>query len=234
MSQTQNRTGQVNPPRGAAAGQPELIVVTQPASPAAEAYRSLRATIKFAGLIPPLRALLLADAGTAGQHPVTAANLAAALALAGDSTVVVDTNLQAPRLHQLFGLANEAGVGEWLAAADAGAPLPLQQTGLPGLRLLSAGHLPAQLAPSDLLSGEPGNWLLERLREAADFVIVDAAPLPDSADALTLAPRVDGVLLLVRSGKTKRVPAQRAKSSLELVGARILGAVLTDVSGQLR
>ena len=236
MSQTQDRAGQRNPARGGGAttAAPRLVVVDEPAAPVAEAYRSLRATVKFSSLMPPPRALLLADAGTGGQHPTVAANLAAALALAGEGTILVDANLHEPRQHELFGLANEAGVAEWLAAGDATAPLPLRESGIPGLRLLGAGHLPGQVAPSDLLSGEAGAWLLERLREAADFVVLDAAPLPETADALALAARVDGVLLLVRSGTTKRVPAQRAKAALERVGARILGAVLTDASGRPR
>ncbi|HET7036113.1 MAG TPA: CpsD/CapB family tyrosine-protein kinase [Thermomicrobiaceae bacterium] len=235
MSQTQDRAEQRNPARGATAA-PNLVVVGEPASPVAEAYRSLRATVKFSGLLPPLRALLLADAGTGGQHTTVSANLAAALALAGDSTILVDADLHAPRLHELFGLANEVGVGEWLTAGDATAPLPLRESGLPGLRLLSAGHLPVggRLAPSDLLSGEAGAWLLERLRQEADFVVLDAAPLPETADALALAARVDGVLLLVRSGTTKRATARRAKGALERVGAHIVGAVLTDASGRLR
>ena len=233
MSQTQDQAARRNVVAGAPLGKPDLVVVAQPSSAAAEAYRSLRATVKFTELLPPLHTILIADAGTEGQHPGVTANLAAALALGGDRVTVVDAAIGNPGLHQLFGLANDTGVGEWLAAGDGTAPLPLVETGVPGLRLLPAGHLPGQLTASDLLGSERGSWLIERLRESADFVVIDAAPLPGSADALAVAPRVDGVLLLVQSGKTKRQPAQRAKSALERVGARLLGAVLTETGGRL-
>lgn len=209
----------------------DLVVVNKPTSAVAEAYRSLRASIKFAGLLPPVRSILIGDAGTDGQHSAAAANLAAALAVGGDSVILVDANLRNPRLQQYFGLPNSDGLGEWLSSPSPEAAFPFQETGVPGLHLLSAGHvsgLIAGVSAADLLNDDRCSYLLERLRESAEFVILDAAPLTEAADALSLAARVDGVLLLIRSGRTKRVRAQRAKESLDRVGARLLGAVLTD------
>jgi non-specific protein-tyrosine kinase len=236
VSQTTDRTV-ANVVLREAQGAPaaDLVVVRDPNSPSAEAYRSLRASVKFAGLVPPVHSILIADAGTEGQHSLASGNLAAALALGGDRVVLVDANLRAPALHQLFGRANGDGVGEWLAAGDPDAPLPLVPTGVPGLQLVCAGHAPMTGGPSsasDLLSDDRCAILLDRLRGAADYVVIDAAPLSEVADALALAPRVDGVLLLIRSGRTKRVRAQRAKESLDRVGARVLGAVLTDAGGR--
>ncbi|MDI3339324.1 MAG: CpsD/CapB family tyrosine-protein kinase [Sphaerobacter sp.] len=225
MSQIQERAE-----RQPRANSVDLVLVTDPASPVAEAYRSLRATVKFARVEPPVRAVAIVDAGTGGQHAEAAANLAAALALGGDSVVLVDANLRQPRLHERFRLPNETGLAEWLAAGDPGAALPLVETGIAGLTLLTAGHV-AQAGgplPADLLGSDRCATLLARLRDDADFVVVDTPPLPDVGDALAIAPRVDAVLLLIRSGKTKRAAAQRAKDALDRVGARILGAVLTD------
>lgn len=225
MSQIQERAG-----RQASVGGIDLAVVATPASPAAEAYRALRATVKFSRAEPAVRSLAIADAGTGGQHAEVAANLAAALALGGDSVVLMDGNLRQPRLHEFFRLANETGLAEWLTAGDAEAPLPLVESGVEGLSLLPAGHaakaggpLPADLLGSDLFAR-----LLARLRDEAAFVVVDTPPLPQVGDALAIAPRVDAVLVLIRSGKTKRAAAQRAREALDRVGARILGAVLTD------
>lgn len=225
MSQIQERAG-----RQASVGGIDLAVVATPASAAAEAYRALRATVKFSRAEPAVRSLAIADAGTGGQHAEVAANLAAALALGGDSVVLMDGNLRQPRLHEFFRLANETGLAEWLTAGDAEAPLPLVESGVEGLSLLPAGHaakaggpLPADLLGSDLFAR-----LLARLRDEAAFVVVDTPPLPQVGDALAIAPRVDAVLVLIRSGKTKRAAAQRAREALDRVGARILGAVLTD------
>lgn len=212
----------------------DLTVVTSPASAAAEAYRSLRSTVKFAGGEPPVRSLLVADAGTGGQHSAVAANLAAALALGGDSVVLVDADLRQPRLHEFFRRGNETGLTEWLADPDTVRPLPLSESGVSNLRLLSAGRgrETAGITPGDLLNGDAFTQLLTLLREEATFTIIDAPALPEVGDALAIAARVDAALLLIRSGKTRRPAAQQAKDALDRVGTRILGAVLTDVGGR--
>ena len=97
---------------------------------------------------------------------------------------------------------------------------------MPNLSLLPAGPTPPN--PAELLSSARSPILLARAREAATFVILDAPPISAIADALALATIVDGVLLVVRAGKTRRPAAQRAKDQLERVGANILGVVLTD------
>ncbi|CCF84256.1 CpsD/CapB family tyrosine-protein kinase [Nitrolancea hollandica] len=212
----------------------DLTVVTSPASATAEAYRSLRSTVKFAGGEPPVRSLLVADAGTGGQHSAVAANLAAALALGGDNVVLVDADLRQPRLHEFFRRGNETGLTEWLADPDTVRPLPLSESGVSNLRLLSAGRgrETGGIAPGDLLNGDAFTQLLTLLREEATFTIIDAPALPEVGDALAIAARVDAALLLIRSGKTRRPAAQQAKDALDRVGTRILGAVLTDVGGR--
>ncbi|MBX5445139.1 CpsD/CapB family tyrosine-protein kinase [Sphaerobacter sp.] len=214
----------------------DLAIVANPASAVAEAYRSLRSTVKFARFEPAVRSLAIADAGTGGQHTDVAANLAAALALGGDSVVLVDADFRRPRAHELFRLSNDTGLAEWLAAGDAEAPLPLIESGVDGLTLLPAGHAgkTGGTLPADLLGSNLFARLLARLRDEAAFVVVNTPPLPDFGDALAVAPRVDAVLLLVRSGKTKRAAAQRARESLDRVGARLLGVVLTDTGSRRR
>jgi capsular exopolysaccharide synthesis family protein len=233
LSQTQDRTASTGQ-RSTAPGR--LTLLSNPESPAAEAYRSLRASVKFAGVQPTIRTVLIADAGSGGQHSAIAANLAAALALGGDTVVLIDANLRSPALHQQFGLANESGLGNWLALDDPSTTVPVQKTSIERLSLLTAGNIAgggySGAAPVDYLGGDGFVGLLARLQEQADFLVFDAAPLSQVGDALSIAARVDAVLLLVRSGRTKRVAAQRAKESLDRIGARVLGAVLTDTGGR--
>jgi capsular exopolysaccharide synthesis family protein len=233
VSQTQDRTSKGQRPASA----DTLTLLANPASPTAEAYRSLRASVKFAGVKPSVRSVLIADAGSKGQHSVVAANLAAALALGGDSTILIDADLRQPVLHQQFGIANQTGLSDWLAAGENSAPIPLIPTAITGLSLLTAGTASGNrgvgVAPVDYLSSDHFVDLLQRLSDSAEYVIFDAPSLSEVCDALTIAARVDAVLLLVRSGRTKRAAAQKAKDALDRVGARLLGAVLTD-SGGLR
>jgi capsular exopolysaccharide synthesis family protein len=93
-----------------------------------------------------------------------------------------------------------------------------------------AGPLPPN--PSELLSSERFTRVLASIADAADVVLLDAAPVSAVADATILATRVDGVLLVVDSGRTRRDAARRAKEQLERVGARLLGVVLTNVKGE--
>jgi capsular exopolysaccharide synthesis family protein len=179
----------------------------------------------------------VADAGTNGQHSAVSANLAAALALGGDSTILIDADLRQPALHQQFGVANQRGLSDWLAAGDHAAQIPLIPTAIEGLSLLTAGTAAGNrgigAAPVDYLSSDHFVDLVQRLADSAEYLVFDDPSLADVGDALTIAARVDAVLLLVRSGRTKRAAAQKAKESLDRVGARLLGAVLTD-SGGLR
>ncbi|MCM8749629.1 capsular exopolysaccharide family protein [Thermomicrobiaceae bacterium CFH 74404] len=205
-----------------------LAVVAEPTSPEAEAYRSLRAAIVFAGGERAVRSVLVAEAGSGNDSPLVAANLAAALALAGDRVALVDANLRTPRLHGLLGRSNDAGLAEWLRSHDPEAPLPLVATAYDRLLFVPAGSLsPAgAVNPADLLSQPRFAAFLEKVCREVAYTVIDTAPAPDFGDALAIAPRVDGVVLLVRSGHTRRTAAQSAKQALERVGARLLGVVM--------
>lgn len=223
---------------GRASSPSNLTMLSDPSSRAAEAYRSLRASVKFADVQPPIRSVLLADTGSGEQHCALAANLAAAIALAGDSVILIDANLRTPRLHEYLGTRREPGLADWLAAGDSEAVAPVLATPIDGLRFLPAGSA-AKLNESgstsaDHLGSALFKSLLDRLRSETEFLVFDAPPLSEVGDGLAVAARADAVLLLVRSGRTKRAAAQRAKESLDRIGARVLGAVLTDAGGRFR
>ncbi len=110
---------------------------------------------------------------------------------------------------------------------DPAAPLPLQDSVVPGLRVLTSGSLPPN--PSELLSSQRGARVIAALAEQADLVLLDSPPVGPVADAAVLATRCDGVLLVLSAGKTSRDAAKRARAQLDRVGARILGVVLNNV-----
>jgi non-specific protein-tyrosine kinase len=201
-----------------------LVTLNEPASPAAEAYRRLRVNLSAERELP-LRTILVVPVDSAADKDTVAANLAVAYARVGKQVILADCDLRRPRQHTVFGAANEAGVTTSLA--DEAAPLPLQETAVPGLRLLTSG--PDVEVPSDLLASPAMGRLMARLCEAADVVLLDAPPVAVATDASELANQVDGVLLTVTAGQTKRDAALRARQLLEQVGARIVGAVLVNV-----
>lgn len=200
-----------------------LITLSDPRSPAAEAYQSLRTNIEFSGLETALRSLLVTGADTETNKSAALANLAVVMAQAGDRVVVVDGDLRRPRQHEIFGVANSRGLTDWLK--ENGTPA-LMETSVPNLRLLPSGPLPPN--PVALLSTNRLSELLAQLCADADYVLVDAPPVLAVTDAALWAGKVDGVLLAVHAGRTRREHAQRAKTVLEKVQARIVGAVLLD------
>lgn len=200
-----------------------LITITDPHSAAAEAYQSLRTNIEFSSLEQPLHTMLITSAdGTAGKSAALA-NLAVVMAQAGDRVIVVDGDLRRPQQHEIFGVANNKGLSNWLT--ERGAP-PLQKTTIDNLQVLTAGAVVAN--PVALLSAKRLAEALAELHPLADYVLCDAPPVLAVTDAALWASQVDGVLLLINAGGTKREDAQRAKAVLEKVQARIVGAVLLN------
>ncbi len=202
-----------------------LAGLADPGSPVAEAYRALRTSVQFAAIDRPLRSLMVTSPGPEDDKPAVAANLAVAFAQGGSRVILVDCDLRHPRQHALFGLANADGLGAALLA-DEQAGLPLVDTGIAGLRLLPAGTVPPHAA--DLLGSPRMQRLLERLLSEADIVICDAPPILAVAEAAVLARRVDGVLCVVRAGRTKRDQAAKARALLAKLQVNVLGAVLTN------
>jgi non-specific protein-tyrosine kinase len=149
-----------------------------------------------------------------------------AFARVGRRVILADCDLRHPRQHELFGVSNDGGVSEFLR--DPQARLPLVATSLPCLQLMTAGA-PAEV-PSDLIASPQMAEMVARLAEEADIVLFDAPPVLLASDAVELATHVDGVLLSITAGRTKRDEAQRAKELLERAGARIVGATLTNVA----
>jgi capsular exopolysaccharide synthesis family protein len=203
-----------------------LVVVTDPASPAAEAYRRLRVNLMSAAQEAPLQVLLVAAAGPDPDKSTTVANLAVTFARVGRQVILADCDLRHPALHILLGLANDAGITSVLDG-DETAELPLQPTEIPNLRVLTSG--PAVLVPSDTVASPAMARLIARLRQEADMVLFDSPPVVLATEAVELATQVDGVLLTVSAGRTKRDDAQRAVHLLKRVGARLVGSALVNL-----
>ncbi len=205
----------------------ELAVVASADSAATEAYRVLRTNLQFASVEAALRTLLITSASPTEGKTMTAANLGAALAQDGKRVILVDADLHRPRLHRVFKLPNNTGVTTALLAGGVDPDSLLQETAVPGLRVLTSGPLPPNAA--ELLGSGPMRALLADLAGRCDIVILDSPPAMALADAAILATRVDGVLLVLDATSTHREMARRAVASLQQVQARLLGAVMNRV-----
>ena len=205
-----------------------LVTLTAPRSAAAEAYQSLRTNIEFSSLGNDLKSLLVTCPDTETSKSDALANLAVVMADAGDRVIVVDGDLRRPLQHEIFSVRGDAGLTDWL---QHGGEPALADTEVSQLRVLAAGPLPPN--PVALLSHKRLAELLQTLTGEAEYVLVDAPPVLAVTDAALWASQVDGTLLAVTAGRTKREQAQRAKEVLEKVQSNIVGAVLLDAEDSM-
>jgi capsular exopolysaccharide synthesis family protein len=205
---------------------PPLITLAEPRSPAAEAYRTLRTNLMFSGIDRPLTTLLVTSPSSEEGKSTTLANLAVTMAQGGRSTILVDCDLRRPRQHELFGVRAEPGLSEAIMN-KVDAP-DLAASRVENLCLLPAGAPPPN--PADLLGSRRMEDLIANLKTRADIVLFDAPPVIAVTDAALLASKLDGVLLVVSAGHTRREHAQQAKALLERIHVHIIGTVLTNAA----
>ncbi|MFN8595158.1 MAG: CpsD/CapB family tyrosine-protein kinase [Anaerolineae bacterium] len=208
--------------------QPSLITLTDPRSPAAEAYRTLRTNVYFAGLNHSIHTLLVTTVAPLEGKSMTVANLAVSMAQGDKRTILVDADLRRPALHTLFGLNNDKGLTSLFMDAKGPIEPAYKDVGVPNLRVLTSGPLPPN--PAEVLGAQRMLDVIEALKQAADIVLFDAPPVIAVTDATVLGTRVDGAVLVIDAGQTRREHAKRAKEQLEKLNIRIVGAVLNGAS----
>ena len=208
----------------------KLVMLSTTPNPAAESYRMLRTNLQFASVDRPLKMLLITSPAPGEGKSLTAANLAAAYTRAGKRVVLVDADLHRPSQQRFFRLRNNVGLTLALFDDKMGLEGLMQDSGLPGLRIMTTGPLPPN--PAELLGSRRMQEILGRLRDQADIVIIDSPPVSAVSDALILASQADGVLLIVKSGKTSRTVAKKALSTLRQAKTQLVGAVYNGISAQ--
>ena len=201
----------------------DLVTITNPRSPLSEAFRTLRTNLSFYSLESPLRSLVVTSPVTGEGKSSTVANLAVTMAQSGRKTVLVDCDLRRPSLHTFFNLNAEPGFTDEILHND---EPRLQETAVENLWLITAGTKPPN--PADILGTPQVDQLIARLQEKVDIILFDAPPVNAVTDAAVLGAKVDGVLLVLSAGKTRREHAERAKEILQKAHVNIIGATLTN------
>ncbi|MBQ1596472.1 MAG: CpsD/CapB family tyrosine-protein kinase, partial [Clostridia bacterium] len=190
-----------------------------------ESFKSLRTNLNFIAATEKLNTFILTSAIPGEGKSNTAINLAITLAEDSKSVVVVDCDLRKPSLNRYLKLGrNFKGVTDILTGNATVEDALIQFEDL-GIHVLTAGAVPPN--PSEMLSAEPMQKLVEDLKGAFDYVILDTPPVSVVTDAAILGRYADGALLCVRSDYAPKETVQLAKERLTAVGVRILGVVLT-------
>ena len=200
-----------------------LITVTQPKSPIAEQYRTIRTNIEFMAVDQEIQVILVTSATQGEGKSTTSSNLAVTYAQQGKNVLVVDTDMRRPTVHYTFRVANGLGLSS-LLTRQAELDKAVLPTKVDNLSILTAGPIPPN--PAELLSSKAMERLITQLRGQYDIIILDAPPLLQVADSRITSKLTDGVVMVVGCTTSDRQRVIKAKEQLELAEAKILGVVL--------
>jgi Mrp family chromosome partitioning ATPase/capsular polysaccharide biosynthesis protein len=206
----------------------ELVTLQYAGSVASNAYRELRGNLVRRGLGSQVRCLLVTSVGAGPEAAETVGNLGVACARAGLSTVVMSADLSHPRLHSYFGISGAPGLASVLANGSrvdkSTLTSMLYVVDIPNLFVLPSGVVDSGLG--ELLESAPLGYIFGVAASVAEVVIVEAPPILNSGDVITLAGYADATLLVVRAGVDKETLTARAASMLEMTGCVVQGVVL--------
>jgi exopolysaccharide/PEP-CTERM locus tyrosine autokinase len=202
---------------------PGLVCVQEPNSPAAECFKVLRSKLLVSESGQLVRTIMVTGVQPMDGKSLVSANLAVSIAQGINQYVLlVDCDLRRPSLHTSFGLRPKHGLRDYLEGGESVAPY-LLKTSVPKLTLLPAGRPLA--SPSELLGSEKMKILIKELRDRYQdrFIIIDTPPAHFTAEASPLFSMMDGVLLVVRAGKTALEPIKEVIAGFDR--GKILGVV---------
>jgi len=204
----------------------ELITEHGPKSTTSESFRGIRTSILFSSADIDPQVLISTSAAPSEGKTLFGANLAVAMAQAGSRVLLVDCDMRRPRVHTLFKVPRDMGIANLLVGTVTLEEAVIE-TPIKNLFLIPSGPVPPN--PSEIIGSNKMISLIEVLRKDYDRIIFDTPPVSAVTDAAVLAPRVDGVILVIRSGVTPRQLVENALTKLRAVNAHIYGAVLNGV-----
>ncbi len=181
-----------------------LVTLTKPDSIEAEQFRLLKNNILFPEKGTPPRSIMITSASPGEGKSFVASNLAVSIAQNIDEHVLLmDCDLRSPKIHSIFNLPQGPGLSEYLSQEMLLSPL-LVKTFVSKLTILPAGSIPKN--PSELLSSEQMRKLIRevRLRYRDRYIIIDTPPPYITSEANALVRQVDGVIMVIRHGKTRK------------------------------
>ncbi|MRW93030.1 chain length determinant protein tyrosine kinase EpsG [Duganella sp. FT80W] len=203
----------------------KLLAAYQPFSPQVEKLRAVRSQLMLRWFARGRKALTVIEVSTGDGAPMFTANLAVVFSQLGERTLLVDANLREPSQLATFDLSARPGLSDVLAGrADSGAVTKIDS--FVSLSLLGAGTVPPN--PLELLSRQSFTSLNAELEAGYDVVLYNVAPFALGADALAVAARTGGVLLVARTNQTPLADVSQIIEEVTSSGIEVVGAVMVD------
>lgn len=210
----------------------KLITVAKPQSQTTEQFRTVRTNINFKAIDHDINTLAFTSAAISEGKSTVAANVAITYAQSGKKTLLIDGDLRRPTVHSTFSLTNRRGLTSILTSDSNELNLDefTQDSGIENLSILTAGPIPPN--PAELVGSKRMKTFIDLVRNYYEMVIIDLAPILEVSDTQELARKLDGVVLVVRQGKTQKQAVKRAVEMLEIAQAHVLGYIMNDVKSE--
>ena len=191
-----------------------------------EAYRMLRTSVLLSAAGDPPKRILFTSSQPGDGKTTTSVNTAISLAQLGSSVLLIDADLRRPSVHRALRVDKNAGLSNFLSSGRVELDDVVQHSRVPKLDVITCGPIPPN--PAELVASERMRNLLQEAMQRYDHVIVDSPPLMHVTDPVILSTMVDGVILVVQSGRSTRDIVRRARQELVNVGAKVFGVVLNN------
>jgi len=205
---------------------PGQLMALDDRSSAAEAYRALRTSVLLSAAGGPPKTILVTSGQPGEGKTTTTVNTAMSLAYLGASVLIIDADLRKPTVHKVFGVSCARGLSTYLSR-EVEIDHLIQKLQIANLSLLPCGPIPPN--PAELIGSGKMRNMLRVLAERYDHILIDSPPLISVTDPVILSTLVDGVMLVVQGGKSKRNVVRHARQELSRVRAKIFGIVLNNV-----
>lgn len=204
-----------------------IITHSDPKSPIAEAFRSLRTNVHYSNIDKEISTIQITSSLQSEGKSTIAANYAVTLAQSGKRVVIVDCDFRRPNVHRIFNLPNTNGLINVLIR-ESSLESSIKETEVMDLYAIVAGPIPPN--PSEMLESNRMKDVVKAIKGHFDVVIIDSPPVMPVTDALIISHLVDGTLVAVAVGITEKDIFKRTIESLENVGANVLGTVINKAA----
>lgn len=206
----------------------EFIVARKPDSIPAEAYRALRTRVQFSKFENDgIKTILVTSSAPSEGKTTTAVNLAGSFAQANKKTIIIDSDLRKPRLHNVFKAERYPGFTDYVFG-EAEFDQIIRKSDVNNLYFATAGTIPPN--PSELLGSTHFDDFMKRLKSEFDMVIVDSPPIIAVTDSEILSRKVDASILVVSAEKTEVDLMSKSIELLKHEANTFIGVLLNNFS----
>ena len=205
----------------------KLFAMSDPRSPPAEAFRTLRTNIQYSSVDKPIKSILITGANPFCGKSTMSSNLGVTLAQSGALVLLVDADMRRPMLHKMFNISSEPGLSSLIFNEELEINDVVRKSEHENLLVMPSGPIPPY--PAEMLASQRMKLLAGDFAARFDYVIYDSPPIIAVTDAAVLASQFDGTIFVMDYGVVKWEEAESALEQLKKVNANVIGAVINNM-----